>query len=132
MSTLIRNAMVTPDGTWLQSRTRHDYVEHTDANGSVYMVDGGLDYVRRSVNAEAPAIDKCVYDDSPHAEQREAVTWGTYGKTGEDPLKHVTVAEMDTDHLEAVLETQQRLYPQTRKVMMDELEYRISGLGHRG
>jgi len=47
-------------------------------------------------------------------------------------LKHVTVAEMDTDHLEAVLETQQRLYPQTRKVMMDELEYRISGLGHRG
>ena len=124
MSTLLRNAMVTPDGTWLQSRTRHDYVQYTDANGLVYMVDGGLDYSRCSVNESAPHIDKCVYTDSPHAEQREAVTWGTYGKTGQEPLKYLTIAEMDTDHIEAVLDTQQRVYPQTREVMQAELEYR--------
>ena len=39
---LVRNAMRTPDGTIIRSRHRHDYVTHKDANGSEYMLDGGL------------------------------------------------------------------------------------------
>ena len=126
MSKLIRNAMVTPDGTWLQSCHRHDYVEYTDANGEVYMVDGGLDYVRRSTNESAPSVDKCVYDDSPHEEQREAAMWGTYGKNGDEPRSCVSIADMDKSHIEAVLESQPYARKSIRNLMMAELEYRNS------
>jgi len=113
--------MVTPDGTWLQSRYRHDYVEYTDANGMVYMVDGGLEYVRRSINDSAPPVDKCVYDDAPHGEQRKAASWGTYGKDGDEDLSYVTVADMSTDHIKAVIKTQQGALPRLLAVLKKEL-----------
>lgn len=34
----------TPDGTVLESRYTHDFVQHTDANGELYFLDGGPDY----------------------------------------------------------------------------------------
>lgn len=45
---IILNAIETPDGTVLISSHRHDYRDHTDANGSYYAVDGGRDYLRRT------------------------------------------------------------------------------------
>ena len=44
------SGMICPDGTVLYSRHRHDYKSHTDSNGEWYMIDGGLDYVKSSVN----------------------------------------------------------------------------------
>jgi len=120
MKKLIRNAIVTPDGTWLQSRHRHDYVEHRDRNGELYMIDGGLEYVR-TYHTHNPPVDKCVYDDAPHALQRVAASWGTYGKNGDEPLSHVTVADMSTDHIKAVIKTQQGVLPQLLAVMKKEL-----------
>ena len=116
--------MITPDGTLLQSRHRHDFVQYTDANGLVYMVDGGLDYIRRSINDSAPHVDKCVYDDVPHEEQREAATWGTYGKNGDEPRSYVTVANMSTEHIKAVIETQDNVLEQLLTVLKAELWYR--------
>ena len=37
MSELIYNALRTPDGTIIESKSRHDYVTHTDANGKNYI-----------------------------------------------------------------------------------------------
>lgn len=33
---LLANRIITPDGTMLQSKHRHDYVTHIDANGKEY------------------------------------------------------------------------------------------------
>ena len=123
MNRLLRNAIQTPDGTILESRTRHDYVSYIDANGEFYMVDGGLDYFKGSVNIEDP-VDLRLTEDEPHFFLRDYVTWGTYGKQQDQPLSHITITDMETEHLQAVLDTQRNMYPQVRDLMQAELEYR--------
>ena len=94
---LIRNAIQTPDGTILESKHRHDYRSYTDANGKTYMVDGGLEYLRRSIHDDQ--IDMSLYDDEPHEVQRDVVTWGTYGKNADQPLSYISVGAMDVTDL---------------------------------
>ena len=118
---LIRNALQTPDGTIIESTHRHDYVTYTDANGKEYMVDGGLAYVRRSTHADQ--IDMCLYNNEPHKVQSELLTWGTYGPNGDQPLQYKTIAEMETGHLEAVIEMG-GVCPIRRACMQKELELR--------
>ena len=118
---LIRNALQTPDGTIIESTHRHDYVTYTDANGKGYMVDGGLAYLRRSANGDE--IDMSLYNDQPHEVQRDVLTWGTYGIDGNQPLQYKTIADMDTGHLEAVVEMG-GVCPVRRKCMQKELEFR--------
>ena len=100
---IILNSLKTPDGTVLISRHRHDYRTYTDANGKTYMVDGGLDYLRRSAHADY--TDLSLYNNEPHDIQRKTIVWGTYGINKDQPLQYKTVAEMDTDHIETVLAT---------------------------
>lgn len=124
MRTLLVNAIITPDGTRLVSRHRHDYQTHVDANGEEYMIDGGLDYVHRSINKE-PAIDAFVYTDDSHDVIREQFLWGTYGKNGDQPLQMKPLKSLDKEHIEAILQTQTHLKDHIRKVFEDELEYRV-------
>jgi hypothetical protein len=120
---ILANAIVTPDGTRLQSFDVHDYKLHRDKNGETYFVDGGLDYIRRSLNKE-PAQDCCIYDDSRHEEIREGFHWGTYGKTGRDPFKWVQLSEMTDEHIEKILETQGHLPAHIRNLFKAEQAYR--------
>ena len=122
MSKLLYNAMRTPDGTIIESRHRHDYVTHLDANGKEYMVDGGLDYVRCSVHDDQ--VDLCVYDDDSHSLIRKTLAWGTYGKSGDQPLTYILLKDMETDHIQACLDNVQAMYPQVRNAMQNELEFR--------
>ena len=120
---ILSNRMRTPDGTILESRHRHHYVTHLDANGKEYMLDGGLDYVRRSISGGEQLLT--VYHDDPHEVIRDAVTWGTFGKNGDESLKYVAIADMSTEHLQACLETQKaNMRSAMYRVMQDELEYR--------
>ena len=96
---------------------------YTDANGKEYMVDGGLDYLRRSIHDDQ--IDLSEYDDAPHERQRELLTWGTYGPKGDQPLQYKTIAEMETGHLEAVVKMV-GICPIRRKCMQKELELRTN------
>lgn len=118
---LIYNAIRTPDGTILDSKHRHDYRTYLDKNGKTYMVDGGLDYQRRSNNGDE--VDMSLYDDQPHSTQRQVLRWGTYGKNGDQPVNYKTIAEMETDHLEAVLRECRPMYV-LRVCMTEELKRR--------
>jgi hypothetical protein len=121
---LLVNAIITPDGTRLQSTHTHDYQSHTDANGEQYMLDGGLSgYVRRSVNKE-PATEAFVYTDDPHETIRTAFKWGTYGIGGKGPIQWKTLDSLDTSHIEAILKTQHHISQGLRNVFENELSYR--------
>lgn len=101
MKKLIFNAIQTPDGTILESKSRHDCVFYTDNNGKDYMIDGGLEYIRCSANGDEKILS--LYDDEPHSIQRTLLKWGSYGKNGDEALKFIPVGNMSTDHIENVL-----------------------------
>jgi hypothetical protein len=123
MRRLLVNAIITPDGTHLESLHRHDYRSHVDDNGETYSVDGGSEYIRRSVN-NIPATDACVYSDDGHSKIREAFKWGTYGRTGSDPFERKKLSELSDAHILAILDSQKQLSPEIKKVFYDELTYR--------
>jgi hypothetical protein len=74
MAQLVYNAIQTPDGTIIQSKHRHDFVCYDDKNGKKYMIDGGLDYCRRSINGDEISLCLTVLD--PIEKIREVFTWG--------------------------------------------------------
>lgn len=101
---ILYNAIRTPDGTILESLTRHDYSIHQDTtDGLHYAVDGGTEYLRRG--GEGNAVELSVVDDGTMTieEVRKHFRWGTYGKDGSAPLRFVKLMDMDDDHLEAVI-----------------------------
>ncbi len=122
---LVANLISTPDGTLLQSFGRHDYKEYTDKNGERYMVDGGLDYLRRSAGHSEPYTELSVYSDDPFNLQREYFGWGTYGKDGKQPLRYAKLKLMSNDHIEAILRTMvPGLHPLYQELFETELVYR--------
>jgi hypothetical protein len=123
MKKIISNSIKTPDGTILTSTHVHDFVQYTDNNGEVYFTDGGNEYLRRSVNKE-PAIDLSIYIDDDFDKVRVAFTWGTYGKKGDQPLKRVSLKDLELDHINAILETQTHLSVDIRSLFIQELEFR--------
>lgn len=120
---IVANRIRTPDGTILESMHRHDYVTYTDANGKEYMVDGGLDYLRRNAHDDAPYQELSVYADDPHALIRQVFKWGTRGKDGKQPLKYIPLKDLTNDHIKAILETQSQIRDYIRKIFLDELSF---------
>lgn len=124
MKTLIYNAIETPDGTLLVSRDTHDYVTHYDTVAKeTYVLDGGLDYRRMSVNSLS-AKDKSVYLEDGIEAFRDLVEWGTYGKDGKGLFRRVKLSQMETSHIQAILDTQNHISKAYRKAFEMELEYR--------
>lgn len=125
MPKILVNAIRTPDGTILRSRHRHDFVSHKDSNGCEYSVDGGVDYLKRSRGLNAPpARELSLFSDDPHDLIREWFDWGTYGKNGDDPLKHILLKDLTTEHIKAIIDTQHHLPDHIKQVFLNELEWR--------
>jgi hypothetical protein len=120
---IMYNAIQTPDGTVLESRDRWDFNSYIDANGNVYAVDGGLDYLKRSFKVN-DYKELSLDDTAPHKVLRQAVTWGTRGTEGTEELQYVKVADLSDDHIKAILNTQHRAYPQIIQLLRNELIYR--------
>ncbi len=97
---IIRNSITTPDGTTLISRSRHDYNTYTDANGLEYMVDGGNDYLRRTIHSDYPYVETSLYTDDPHDMLRKEITWG-YRNRGE--VKYIPISQMSRAHITNIM-----------------------------
>ena len=124
---IIRNAIFTPDGTYLRSYHRHDYKSHLDEfSGEVYIVDGGNDYLRRSVNV-VPAEELNVYLSDNFEIVRCAFVWKSYGISGEhlpDGI-YISLRDMTTPHINAILCTQHHIVGNyAHDLMIKELAYR--------
>ena len=120
---LVANKIRTPDGTILQSFHRHDYKTYVDQNGETYMVDGGLDYLRRNVT-KVPYQELSVTLSDPFEVIRETFHWGTRGKDGQQPLAWKALKDLDDDHIEAILDTQHHISEWLRNLFELELEFR--------
>jgi hypothetical protein len=101
---LVVNMIQTPDGTMLQSHHRHDFKTYIDQNGSEYMVDGGLEYLRRNDIPEAPYIERSLYSDDSYELIRKYHSRGGRGKDGKQPLTWVPLCEMSDDWLKNCIE----------------------------
>jgi len=129
---LILNRIQTPDGTILTSYHRHDFNSHTDKNGLMYFVDGGLSYQRTSFYEEPDKkhINLSVYSDQPFEIIRQNFHRGSYGKLNDEPLHWITLNNMSDNHLNNVIEyNKNKIYLETNdqfftNLYLLELEYR--------
>lgn len=103
------------------SRHRHDFVQ-CNCGGS--FVDGGLTYQR----CGGSLVDTSVYAYEDDIETiREYFTWGSYGKSGDEPKHYILLKDMSDQHIEACLETQYHIKgTQSEKNFLMELGYRKS------
>jgi len=127
VSKILRNAIITPDGTLLESRHRHDYKRHKDAiSGEEYFVDGGLDYFRGSINKVTP-VYLHITTNSTHEEIRDGFIWGRNYDKDMNKLpetEYIALKDLTTEHIKAILATQCHLCDYIKKVFEYELEWR--------
>lgn len=127
---IIRNAIMTPDGTYLRSYHVHDYKEHFDTvSKETYIIDGGNQYLRRSVNGWV-AEDLTVTMDDKFTLIRYAFVWKSYGKNYEHLPEGIYIAlcDMTDDHIEAILNTQVHIRgTYVEELMIAELQWRKCG-----
>ncbi len=126
MKQIICNRIQTPDGTILISHNRHDCKTYVDKNGHEYMVDGGIDYLRRNIIPEAPCTEMSVYTTDPFEEIRKVLFRGGRGKDGMQELKYVALDSMSDKWIEATIDYENSWRPDNRflKYYHEELEYR--------
>ena len=123
MKQIVLNRIRTPDGTVLTSRHVHDYKCYKDTKSlEIYTNDGGLSYLKRSVNKE-PYEDISLYSDDPFEILRENITWGTYGRNGNEPLQYKSISKMSTLHINAIL-SQYKLVEHLKEIFEKESSFR--------
>ena len=109
------------------SESRHGFV--TCKCGKV-STDGGRSYQRILGNPEDYEITTISIQDTEesfkenHELLRVELSWGTYGKDGKSKYKRVKISELTTEHIEAILLTQNMTNSMIKKVLINELKYR--------
>jgi hypothetical protein len=87
------------------------------------MIDGGVQYIRRTWYEDDNGEDLSVYTDDPHSKIREWFRWGTYGKEGKGPLVWKKLKFLSTDHINRILD-EGYARAHLSKVFQDELTFR--------
>lgn len=125
---LLANAMKCPDGTIIQSKHRHDYVEYIDKDGDYFMIDGGISYQRYSNESGKGELITITSDDDITT-IREWMYWGkNYEKDGTllPKTEWVKLKDITDDHLDGLIQywkdRQNREYMENRKEILDVFE----------
>ena len=65
----------------------------------------------------------------PHIVDRLTKTWGTFGKNGDEPLRHILIKDISDSHLENIISfiTQRTAWynRETLELMIEEKQYRL-------
>lgn len=129
MSKILQNAVkITEKGkiTYLNSTHRHDFVAYEFENGQQYAIDGGINYFKRSCGNLPNGVkieDYSLNDDSPNI--KEFLLWGHRGKDGKSPLKYAPFAELELDHLRAILEYKDKFNIPLADIQIEVINYWI-------
>lgn len=122
---ILKNAIITPDGTELVSEHTHDFKMYKDTvTGKEYGVDGGREYQRLIGDMDDCEVIYITLEECSHVQAREYFTWGTCGKDGYSPLVWKKLKDLDTDHIEAIIKTQKQISSRTLLLFETELEFR--------
>lgn len=108
---VVFRAMVTPDGTVLHSKHRHDFVGHDDKNGNFYAIDGGLDYCRTT----AMDTDYRLIEVHDH-ENWEIVRQFAYRVHKDGNICHI--AKMSDDYLQKAIEYCQKNHQMSSLILL--------------
>ena len=90
----------------------------------------GKEEIRRSRDMHWLRIDRYYSSEDSFEKVRHVCSWGTYGINGDQPLQYKAIAEMDTDHIEAVLQTVKHIRPMIKTVMQNELKFRQANVSY--
>lgn len=120
---MVLNSIKTPDGTILISKQSRDYQEHLDANGEIYFIGEDRVGTIGSLN-RVSAVDLCIFDDDDHKNIRQGFYWGTYGRDGVQPVQYLPLKDLETDHIEAIINTQKQLPTWRINIFKNELNFR--------
>jgi hypothetical protein len=133
MEQIIQNGILVKDtGEILLSTHRHDFQKILVGPDKIEcMVDGGLAYIRRGFGYSASEKEWLAREPETFYAERKAMSdydiaglveevslsnestaedvakylcWGTRGKDGTEPLKHIFIKDCTQDHLDALLE----------------------------
>ena len=141
-------------GEIIYSRAHHDYITTSDGTGFVdggqaghYIRHGGVkiiaiesdvdygvlyddwnnrtDKYGRTNISEAKIIPKEELLDRTSFEfKKQSLTWGTYGKNGDQPRRTICLVNADTDHLQAILSTQRHISEESIEIIQSILKDR--------
>ncbi len=59
-----------------------------------------------------------------HIKDRQELTWGTYGKSGVEPLRYIKICDLEDSHINAILKMFGKQDSNSKKHILKELEYR--------
>lgn len=130
------NYIENKDGTKLFSFYRHDYREYTDKEGNFMFIDGGVDYIRYSVDEENSWLTEAEISDVIQ-DIREQYKWGVNYDKDMNKLpetKYVLLKDLDTEHILNIITYILNRIPKiinynnkmTIEIFVEELKYRHS------
>lgn len=117
---LLVNRWLCADGHILQSKHRHDYVDHVGKDNQYFSVDGGTIYNR--VSGQLTSL--CLYSDDKHEDIRVHFHWGTYLRDYLGEKYWIPLYKLGDSHIQAILETQLHIPQHIKQMFLNEVEYR--------
>lgn len=99
------------------SRYRTDYITCSCGRLSV---DGGSSFLKRNGN---DYVDTSLSSKDDFSKIRDKFEWGTLGANGKQRLKYIKLKDIETAHIQAILETQS-LVQELKNIFKMELDFR--------